>query len=196
MLLSIGMIAGCSSKTTSDKAAAPKTLNASFSTGAQSGTYYPLGVAMANVWTNAGIGLNVTAEATGGSIENVRMIGSGQTDIGFVESLIADWAYTGKEAFKDKKVENVRGLISLYPNTMQTVVKVKSGIKTYPDLKGKKVAVGIQGGSTPLNMQVVLESYGLKMSDISPQYLAYGPAMDLLKDDQVDAVLVDAGAPN
>ncbi|MDD2372361.1 MAG: TAXI family TRAP transporter solute-binding subunit [Syntrophomonadaceae bacterium] len=196
MLFSIGMIAGCGEKAPDDKAPAAKVTNASFSTGAQSGTYYPLGVAIANVWTNAGIGLNVTAEATGGSIENVRMMGSGQTDVGFVESLIADWAYTGKEAFKDKKIENVRGLISLYPNTVQTVVKVKSGITKYTDLKGKKVAVGIQGSSSPLALQVILESYGLSMSDIKPQYLAYGPAMDLLKDDQVDAVLVDAGAPN
>jgi hypothetical protein len=195
MLLSIGLIAGCAKKAP-DQQAPPKAKNVSFSTGAQSGTYYPLGVAIANVWTNAAIGLNVTAEATGGSVENVRMIGSKQTEVGFVESLIADWAYTGKEMFKDKKIENVRGLISLYPNTMQTVVKVKSGIKTYPDLKGKKVVVGIQGGSTPLNMQVVLESYGMTMNDIKPQYLAYGPAMDMLKDDQVDAVLVDAGAPS
>lgn len=194
MLLSIGLIAGCGGS--SDKPAAPKAMNASFSTGAQSGTYYPLGTAIANVWTNAGIGLNVTAEATGGSIENVRMMGTKQTEVGFVESLIADWAYNGKEMFQDKKVDNVCGLISLYPNTIQTVVKVKSGIKTYPDLKGKKVAVGIQGSSSPLAIQAVLESYGVTMNDIKPQYLAFGPAMDLLKDDQVDAVLVDAGAPN
>jgi len=188
--------AGGKSQGQNQPPAPAKTQRMSISTGATSGTYYPLGTAIANVLTNAGLGLNVAAEATGGSIENARLIGQKQTEIGFVESLIADWAYNGKEMFKDKKVENIRGLVSLYPNTIQTVVKTKSGIKTYKDLKGKKVAVGIQGSSSPLAMQAVLESYGMSMNDIKPQYLAFGPSIELLKDDQVDAVMVDAGAPN
>ncbi|GBF32398.1 TRAP transporter solute receptor [Desulfocucumis palustris] len=195
ILVAAGCGGGGEQKGDEQKAPA-QTSNISISTGATSGTYYPLGTAIANTLTNAGIGLNVTAESTGGSVENVRLLGQGQTEIGFVESMIADWAYNGKEVFKDGKVENIRGLISLYPNTIQTVVKESSGIKTFADLKGKKVAVGIQGGSSPLAMQAVLESYGLSMNDIKPQYLAYGPSMELLKDDQVDAVLVDAGAPN
>jgi uncharacterized protein len=109
--------------------------------------------------------------------------------------LIAEWAYQGQEMFKDAKVENIRGLISLYPNTIQTVVKADSGIKSYADLKGKKVSCGIQGSSSVLAMKIVLETYGIPFSEIKPQYLAYGPAMELLKDGQVDAVLVDAGAP-
>jgi len=173
----------------------PQKKNISISTGATSGTYYPLGTAIAKTLTDAGI-VNATAESTGGSVENARLISQKQTEIAFVESMIADWAVNGKEVYKDKKIDNIRGLISLYPNTIQTVVKAKSGIKSYSDLKGKKVAVGIQGGSSPLAMQAVLESYGLSMNDIKPQYLAYGPSMELLKDDQVDAVMVDAGAPN
>lgn len=193
MLFSIALVAGCGGK---DQAAAPKTKNISISTGATSGTYYPLGTAIASVWTNAGIGLNVTAESTGGSVENARLLGKKQTEVGFVESLVADYALNGKEWFKDQKIDNIRGLVSLYPNTIQKVVKTKSGIKSYADLKGKKVAVGVQGGSTPFNVQAVLEAYGLTMNDIKPQYLAFGPAMELLKDDQVDAVVVDAGYPN
>ena len=173
-----------------------QTKNISFGTGAMSGTYYPLGVAISKVWTNAGIGLNVSAEATGGSVENARHIKNKTMEIGFVESLVADWAYKGEEYFKSGPVKNIRGFIALYPNTIQTVVKADSGIKSYKDLKGKKVACGIQGSSSVLNMKIVLESYGIPFSDIKAQYLAYGPAMELLKDGQVDAVMVDAGAPN
>jgi len=169
--------------------------NISIGTGAMSGTYYPLGVAMAKMWTGAKIGVNVAAEATGGSVENARHIKGKTMEIGFVESLIAEWAYQGQEMFKDNKVTNIRGLISLYPNTIQTVVKADSGIKSYADLKGKKVSCGIQGSSSVLAMKIVLETYGIPFGDIKPQYLAYGPAMELLKDGQVDAVLVDAGAP-
>src|SRR5512136_2332213 len=173
-----------------------QTKNVSFGTGAMSGTYYPLGVAISKVWSNAGIGLNVAAEATGGSVENARHIKNKTMEIGFVESLVADWAYKGEEYFKSGPAKNIRGFIALYPNTIQTVVKADSGIKTYKDLKGKKVACGIQGSSSVLNMKIVLESYGIPFSDIKAQYLAYGPAMELLKDGQVDAVMVDAGAPN
>ncbi|MCL6610211.1 MAG: TAXI family TRAP transporter solute-binding subunit [Peptococcaceae bacterium] len=196
LMLVVMAAAGCGGKDKSGGQQAAQKKNISISTGATSGTYYPLGTAIAKTLTDAGIGLNVTAESTGGSIENARLLGQNQTEIAFVESMIADWAYNGKEVYKDKKVENIRGLISLYPNTIQTVVKTKSGIKSYADLKGKKVAVGIQGSSSPLAMQAVLESYGLTMNDIKPQYLAFGPSMELLKDDQVDAVMVDAGAPN
>lgn len=175
--------------------AAASTKNISISTGATSGTFYPLGTAIGKTLTDAGI-VNVTTEATGGSVENARLIGQKQTEIGFIESMIADWAYNGKEVYKDKKIPNLCGLIALYPNTIQTVVKTGSGIKGYADLKGKTVAVGIQGGSSPTNMQIVLESYGLTMKDIKPQYLAFGPSMELLKDGQVDAVMVDSGFPN
>jgi hypothetical protein len=170
--------------------------NISLGTGGMSGTYYPLGVAMAKMWSAAGIGVNVGAEATGGSVENARFIKGKTMEVGFVESLIAEWAHKGLEMYKDNKVENIRGLISLYPNTIQTVVKADSGIKSYADLKGKKVSCGIQGSSSVLAMRIVLETYGVPFTDIKPQYLSYGPAMELLKDGQVDAVLVDAGAPN
>ncbi len=170
--------------------------NIAFGTGAMSGTYYPLGVAISKTWTAANIGINVGAEATGGSVENVRHIKNKTMEVGFVESLIADWGYTGQEMFKGSKAANIRGLISLYPNTIQTVVKADSGIKSYTDLKGKRVSCGIQGSSSVLAMKIVLETYGIPFSEIKAQYLSYGPAMELLKDGQVDAVLVDAGAPN
>ena len=170
--------------------------NISIGTGAMSGTFYPLGVAMAKMWSGAKIGLNVGAEATGGSVENARLIKGKTMEVGFVESLVAEWAYSGQEMYKDNKVENIRGLISLYPNTIQTVVMAKSGIKSYADLKGKRVSCGIQGSSSVTTMKAVLETYGIPFSEIKAQYLSYGPSMELLKDGMVDAVLVDAGAPN
>ena len=68
------------------------------------------------------LGVNATAESTGGSVENARLLGQDQTEIIFIETGIADYAYNGEEMF-DTKVENIRGLISLYPNAMQVVVK-------------------------------------------------------------------------
>lgn len=212
LLLAVSMLAGCgggkpgggaaeSTEKPKEEPKQPKqALNISISTGSTSGTYYPLGTAIAGVINEAGIGVNATAESTGGSVENARLMAQGQTEIIFIESGIADWAYNGKEMFSGSRVDNIRGLISLYPNTMQVVTKAKSNILSYTDLKGKRVSVGIQGGSSPLNMAIVLEAYGLTMNDIKPEYLSFGQAMDLLKDDQKekypffsDPVIIPAG---
>lgn len=196
MMLVVAGCGGSGSTGEGEKDAAENPTNLSMSTGSTSGTYYPLGTAISNVITNSDLGINMTAESTGGSVENARFLGQKQTDIGFVESLIADWAYNGNGMFEGTKVENIRALLSLYPNTIQVVVKEDSGIKEFTDLKGKRVACGIQGSSSPLNLQYVIESYGMTMDEVKPEYLSFGQGMELLKDNQVDAVLVDAGAPN
>lgn len=168
----------------------------SVSTGGTGGTYYPLGTAIANTMQEY-LDFYATAESTGGSVENARYLSSGETDVAFVESIVADWAYNADNMFKeDQPAENIRGFLSLYPNVMQTIVKKGSGIDGYADLKGKRVAVGVAGGSTPFNMEVVLEAYGVGWDEIQPEYLGYTQSMDLLKDDRVDAVLVDAAPPN
>ncbi|MEW6662116.1 MAG: TAXI family TRAP transporter solute-binding subunit [Bacillota bacterium] len=202
VLLMVALVAGCGGskpaeapKQEAPKQEAPKVVNISIATGATSGTYYPLGSGIANALNAAGIGVNATAESTGGSVENCRLMGQKKAEIGFSESGIAAWAYNGEQMF-NSKIENLRGLIALYPNTMQTVVKESSGIKSYADLKGKRVGVGIQGSSSPLNMAFVIEQYGLTLNDIKPEYLSFGEAMQLLKDDRLDAVMVDSGAPN
>lgn len=188
------LAAGCGTQNTGS--ATTQVTKIAISTGSTSGTYYPLGSAISGVLSNSNIGISATAEATGGSVENAKLIFTKESDIAFIESGIADFAYNGTEMFKGQKIENIRGLIALYPNTMQTVVKAGSGINSYADLKGKRVAVGVQGGSTPLNMGIVLEQYGLTLNDIKPEYLGFGEGIQQLKDNKLDAVLVDAGAPS
>ncbi|WP_366922169.1 TAXI family TRAP transporter solute-binding subunit [Metallumcola ferriviriculae] len=200
MVLLAFTVVGCggqdAEKESGAKEQASEPVDISIATGGTSGTYYPLGSAVATVVNEAKLDINATAESTGGSVENARLILQNAADFGFIESGIAKWAYNGEEMFEGNPVENIRGVIALYPNTMQTVVKVNSGIESYADLKGKRVAIGVQGGSTPLNMEFTLDQYGISLDDIKPEYLGYGEAMQLLKDNQLDAVLVDSGAPS
>ncbi|RFU70391.1 TAXI family TRAP transporter solute-binding subunit [Peribacillus saganii] len=165
-------------------------------TGATSGTYYPLGGGIGKALNGAGIGVNATVESTGGSNENVRLLGQGEAEIGFTETGIAYYGYEGIEMFKDNKFDNLRGIMSLYANLMQTVVMKDSGIQSYADLKGKTVAIGIQGSSSALNMQLVLKEYGLSLGDIKPQFVSYSEGVTMLKDGQIDAVMIDSGIPN
>ncbi|WP_164985156.1 TAXI family TRAP transporter solute-binding subunit [Ammoniphilus sp. CFH 90114] len=165
-------------------------------TGGTSGTYYPLGGGIGKALNDAGIGVNASVESTGGSNENVRLLGQENAEIGFTETGIAYYGYEGIEMFKDSKFENLRGITSLYANLMQTVVMKNSGIQSYADLKGKTVAVGIQGSSSALNMELVLAEYGLSLQDIKPQFVGYSEGVNMLKDGQIDAVMIDSGIPN
>lgn len=95
--------------------------------------------------------------------------------------------------FKDKKVGNLLGLATLYPETVQIVTTAKTGIKTLADVKGKRVAVGAAGSGTEANARQIMEMAGITYKDIKPQYLSFGEASSALKDGNVDVAFVTAG---
>lgn len=164
-------------------------------TGGTAGTYYPLGGALAEILNQKIPGMNASAQSTGASVANVNMLKDGSVDVAFIQNDIAYYAANGKEMFKDNKVDSLRGLAALYPETIQFVTTQDSGIKNIADLKGKKVAVGASGSGAEANARQILEAYGITYDDIDPQYLSFGEAVDALKDGNVDAGVVVAGYP-
>jgi TRAP transporter TAXI family solute receptor len=92
-------------------------------------------------------------------------------------------------------MENLRGLASLYPETIQIVANADENIQTVADLAGKRVAVGAPGSGTEANARQILAAYGLTYDDIQPDYLSFGEASDNLKDGHVAAAFVTAGTP-
>lgn len=194
LLLSGIVLGACGEKKESKAEEKSGTKNLSFVTAGSGGTFYPLGVGMGEVINQKGIA-NITVETSGGSVENTNLLGTDKADLGLLETGIAYYAANGTEMFKGNKLDNVRGIMTLYPNLMQMVVKADSGIETYADLKGKKVVVGQQGSSSMLNLQLVLEKYKLSFDDIKPQFTSFAEGIDMLKDGQVDAALVDVGVP-
>lgn len=139
--------------------------------------------------------MNASAQSTGASVANVNMLKDGSVDIAFIQNDIAYYAANGKEMFKDNKVENIRGIAALYPETVQFVTTADKGIKSIADLKGKKVAVGASGSGAEANARQILGAYGLTYDDIDVQYLSFGEAADALKDGNVDVGVVVAGFP-
>uniref|UniRef100_UPI004029D12C TAXI family TRAP transporter solute-binding subunit n=1 Tax=Dialister sp. TaxID=1955814 RepID=UPI004029D12C len=158
-------------------------------------TYYPLGGALAELLNQNIKGMNASAQSTGASVANVNMLKDGSVDIAFIQNDIAYYAANGKEMFKDNKVENIRGIAALYPETVQFVTTADKGIKSIADLKGKKVAVGASGSGAEANARQILGAYGLTYDDIDVQYLSFGEAADALKDGNVDVGVVVAGFP-
>ena len=115
-------------------------------TGGDAGTYYAFGGVIASVLTSKIDNVEVTAQTSGGSIDNARKLKNKEAEIAFMQNDVLQYAVTGTESMKDDgAMENLCAIASLYPEAVQLVATKSSGIKTIADLKGKKVCVGDQG---------------------------------------------------
>src|SRR6476646_4724155 len=110
-------------------------------TGGTGGVYYPLGGGLANLLSKNLPGYQATAEVTGGSVDNLKLLGSGQSELAFSMADAALDAYNGQDKFKGTKVP-LRTLMVLYPNIMHVVTIEGTGVNTLADLKGKRVSTG------------------------------------------------------
>lgn len=193
MMVMATMIAGCGGGDKEKKPAAQKFIN--IATGGTSGTYFPLGGALADILNKNVPGANASAQSTGASVANVNLLQQGKVDIAFIQNDIAYYAVNGTEMFKDKKVAGLRGLATLYPETVQIVTLKDTGIKSVADFKGKRIAVGAAGSGAEANARQIMAAHGISYDDCKVQYLSFGEAAGALKDGNVDAAFVTAGYP-
>ena len=164
-------------------------------TGGTAGTYYPIGGAMAEILNKEIPGMSASAQSTGASVANVNMLGDGTIDLATVQNDIAYYAAHGTEMFVDKKVDGLKGVASLYPETCQFVTLKSSGIKSLSELKGKRIAVGAVGSGVEANVRQILAAYGINYDDIDAQYLSFAEGASALKDGNVDVAVLTAGYP-
>jgi len=181
-----------SDKGDSTASAKPKFLN--LLTGGTQGTYYALGGTFADLISKE-TDIKTTAEVSQASAANMTALQDGKGEIAFVQSDIAFYATEGTKMFDGKKIDTIAALGALYPETVQLVTTEASGIKSYADLKGKKVSVGAPGSGTYANAEQLLEIHGLTMDDIKAQNLDFGESADGLQSGQIDAAFITAGTP-
>jgi uncharacterized protein len=164
-------------------------------TGGTGGVYYPLGGALANVLSKNLPGYQATAEVTGGSVDNLKLIGSGQSELAFSMADAALDAFKGEDKFKAGKVP-VRTLIVLYPNRMHVVTIDGTGIEKMAGLKGKRVSTGSPGSATEVMAFRVIEAAGLdKDKDIKRERLGVAESVNAIKDRKIDAFFWVGGLP-
>ena len=157
ILVSAMMLAGCSKNAKKDYILA---------TGGTGGTYYPFGGAIANIWNTKIENMNVTAQATGASAENLRLINKGEAEYAIVQNDVMDYAYNGTDLFAGEKLANIMTIGTLYPEVVQIAVSKDSGIKSVADFKGKRISVGDAGSGVEFNAKQIMEGYGLTFDDI------------------------------
>jgi TRAP transporter TAXI family solute receptor len=178
-------------------------------TGGQIGTYFPVGGLIANAISNppgsrpcddggsCGVpGLIATAVATSGSEANVLALASGRMQSAFVQSDIAHWAQTATGLYSGKaKVEELRAIANLYPESIHVVTRQNSGISTIEDLKGRRVSLDETGSGTLTDARLILTAHGLSLSDIRAEYLKSRAAGEMLQAGQLDAFFSVSGWP-
>ncbi|MBM4270811.1 MAG: TAXI family TRAP transporter solute-binding subunit [Deltaproteobacteria bacterium] len=166
------------------------------STGGTGGTYYPLGGILAQALTEKVPEVVVTAQAGSASVANCNLIRDRQVESAFVQSNVAFAAYNGTDQFKEKPAKNLRGIASLYPETIQIVARADSKIKTMKDIKGKRLVPGDRGSGTEVDTLNVLSVYKLTYKDFAGvDWLSFSGAAQRLQDKQADVTFTTAGWP-
>jgi len=161
--------------------------------GSPGGVYYPLGGGMAVVIQKT-TDLRCAAESTGASVENCRLVGEGESDMGMVMGSIAFKAIQGEKPF-DKKYPIV-ALFQMYPAPEHIVTVSGKGIKTVRDLKGKKVSIDVPGSGCAVMAKAILEEYGFNLEkDLTIAHLSQSESVQALKDGIVDAVFFNFAYP-
>jgi TRAP transporter TAXI family solute receptor len=178
-------------------------------TGGVAGTYYPVGGLIADIISNppgarpcerggsCGVpGLVAIAQSSNGSVANVNDIASGALESGFVQSDVAHWAYTGSGIYEGEgKVENLRAIAGLYPESIHFVTRKDAGIESISDLKGKRISLDEQGSGTLVDARIILQAYGLTEDDVQAEYIKPSPAVAKIQAGELDAFVITAGYP-
>ena len=178
-------------------------------TGSTSGIYFPIGGLIASAISNppgsracerggsCGVpGLIAVAQATHGSVDNVKAMAKGDLESGLSQADIAYWSYSGKGMFRGKnRITNLRAIANLYPESVHIVARKDARIKSVKGLKGKRVSLDVAGSGTQVNARLILRRYGVRLKAIRPVYVQLGPAIDMMREGRLDVFFFVAGYP-
>lgn len=166
----------------------------SIATGGTGGIYYPLAGGFGSIIAKEIPGITATAEVTGGSLDNMKLIGSGNADVAFTQVDTAVDAINGVDKFPKKLP--IRALAVMYVNLMQVVTLEGNGITKFEDLKGKRISTGSPGSGTEIFALRLIEAAGMdKDKDMTRERLSAAESANALKDRKIDAFMFVAGVP-
>lgn len=187
---------GMATALTTGAASAQSTTFITIGSGSTSGLYYPTAVGIAKILGGADVGLRANARSTGASVFNANAIGEGSLQMGMMQNNIAYYAYngTGVEAFKNNKIDNLRGLIGLYPEAIHILAREDADIDSVADLAGKRVYVGDVGSGTEQDAKNIMAAFDVTFDDLKADVRgSSGDAVGLLRDDKIAAMFYTVG---
>ncbi len=164
-------------------------------TGNTSGVYYPLGVALSQVFRTAIPESNISVQSTAASAENMRLLEAERGELAFALGDVLVDAWEGNvDAGFTAPLRKLRTVAGIYPNYIQIVASADAGVETLADLRGKRISVGAPGSGTELNARAIMAAAGLSYDDFSKvEYLSFSESVELIKNRQLDITLQSAG---
>ena len=198
-LVMVLALVGCGSQSANTDSSADNSgsekYNLIIGTGGVGGTYYPLGGALASVWTKYLDNVTVSAQSTGASVENTQLLENGEVELALTQNDLAEYAVKGEYMFT-KKYEKMQLIGRLYSEPIQVFVRNDSGIKSIADMAGKRISVSYPGSGANANAEQLLGVFGITVNDIQAEYPSNSDTADRMKDGLLDGMLTTTGAPN
>ena len=166
-------------------------------TGGMSGGYYPMGGALAQIWNTKNKDLvNLTVQATGGTVENIKLLETGDVELGIVQGDLIEFALKGMEMF-DRNYVKGRTMFRLYPEIITVAVRGSvPGVNTFKDLAGKRVSFGAPGSGSEASSRLILEALGLSYDDFDARFVTNTEAIAQMRDNLIDAMLLTGSIPH
>jgi TRAP transporter TAXI family solute receptor len=159
------------------------------------GIFYPLGGALSTLIAARIAGTRPSVQSTRGSVENLNLMQQGRGEVAFVQGDALAFAWAGNpDAGFTSKLDKVRGIAALYPSFIQVIATEESGIKTFTQLKGKRLSVGAERSGTELTTRTLVKAAGMTYK--ARGQIVYRPCeetVDLMKNRELDATLQTAG---
>jgi TRAP transporter TAXI family solute receptor len=196
ILVALGLWLVCVCVPAGCRPAAPRPITTlTIATGGTGGVYYPLGDALARLYTRSIPDVRATALATVASVFNVQAVQQGKADLAFTQGDVAYLAYAGGTAEIPRPLTNLRGMAVLYVNSVQIVARADSDIRSVRDLRGKRVGVGAPASGTEAAARIIIEAYGLRYSDVKADFLSFADTADQLENRTLDAGFLVSSYP-
>ena len=137
------------------------------------------------------LGFTVTNRASKGFVANTRMVEVGGTDFALTNGIFVFSAQNSMKPFTEMKSKNIRGIGPVTTSWFQMAVLKDSGIKTYMDLKGKRVNYAAKGSNTEFMTRTIFEQLGVA-DGIQKEYMRWDQAATSMTDGNIAAF----GIPN
>ncbi|MCE5973774.1 TAXI family TRAP transporter solute-binding subunit [Sinirhodobacter sp. WL0062] len=167
-------------------------------TGGTSGVYYPLGVALSDIYAKGIEGARTQVQSTKASVENLNLLQQGKGELAFAlgDSVKYAWEGNADAGFKEP-LSKLRAIAAIYPNVIQIAALSETGATTVADLKGKSLSVGAAKSGTELNARAIFGASGMSYEDLGKlEYLPFAESVELMKNRQLDATLQSSGLGN
>lgn len=191
-VITILLLSGCNGD---GAASAGKERGQILSTGTTTGIFYQLGALLSTLWTNE-LDQQVLSQGSNGSVDNINLMQQGEVTMGFSTVNVIYEAYNGVGSFEGNQYEDIRILANLYPNVSHVIALENVGINSIEDIEGKSLVFGAPGSATEIESSLLLESHGVNLDNVDSNYVGFTEAVDLLRNNQVDAVNIYTGVPS